>query len=132
MSGAFMNPDSTKTILYIEDNLFNVHLVQTIFAGRAHLHLLTATHGHLGLDSARQNLPDLILLDMRLPDMTAMQILQELRAEPTTTRIPVVIVSGDEPGEHRAELLALGVVEFVIKPFDIDKFEALVERCLNG
>ena len=130
--GEPMNPDATKTVLYIEDNPFNLHLVKAILAARPHLRLLTAIQGTLGLESARQNTPDLILLDMHLPDMAGPQFLRQLRAEPATASIPVVIVSGDEPSEQRAEYVNLGVVAFVIKPFDIDQFADLVERCLMG
>jgi CheY-like chemotaxis protein len=125
-----MNADAVKTILYVEDNLFNLHLVKAILASRPHLRLLTATHGKLGLEMARQKCPDLILLDMHLPDMVGPQFLRELRAEPALTEVPVVIVTGDELSEQRAECADLGVVAFVTKPFDIDQLRNLIERCV--
>ena len=82
----------------------------------------------LGLDLARTHRPDLILLDLNLPDMPGVEALRRLRADQATADIPVVIVSADAtPGQiHR--LRAEGAVDYLAKPFEIDQLLALVDE----
>lgn len=120
-----------KTVLYVEDNLVNVYLVQAIFEARANIDLLTAIDGVTGLDFARQHHPDLILLDLNLPDMDGEGYLKQLRAEASTAKIPVIIVSADALHDHRHHCLGLGVVDYITKPFDLNEFEAIVDRTLG-
>ena len=127
-----MSPIARKTVLYIEDNPVNVYLVQAIFEARSDVQLLTAPCGSKGLDLARQHRPRLILLDMNLPDMDGAEFLELLHADETIAKIPVVIVSADALEDQRAHLQALGIADYVTKPFDIDQFERLVDRHLNG
>lgn len=126
-----MSASETKTVLYVEDNPINIFLVQAIFESRDHVRLLTAMRGAIGLDVARQHHPDLILLDLNLPDMDGAEYLQALRADQATAQIPVVIVSGDSVYEQHQHFSDLGVLDFITKPFDISQFETTVDRCLN-
>ncbi len=73
-------------MLYIEDNLSNLRLVERILERRPAVRLLSAMQGRLGLDLARQHRPDLILLDLHLPDISGEQVLRELRAGRSHTR----------------------------------------------
>ena len=124
-----MDPIGPKTVLYIEDSPVNVLLVQAIFVPIA-AQLLIARDGCKGLESVRLHRPNLILLDMNLPDMDGIAFLKLLRGDPAIAGIPVVIVSADELLGERVELAALGVKDLLVKPFDIDEFERLVARYL--
>ncbi|MDQ2809651.1 MAG: ATP-binding protein, partial [Chloroflexota bacterium] len=88
-------PAGPHTILYIEDNLSNLRLVERILDNRPAIKLLTALQGQSGLDLAVAQAPALILLDLHLPDLTGAEVLRRLRANPLTAATPVVIISAD-------------------------------------
>ena len=129
-------PDGSHTLLYIEDNLANLRLIERALDHRPGLILLSAMQGSLGLDLARQHQPDLILLDLHLPDMPGEEVLRHLRGDPRTQRIPVIVISADAtPGQIR-NLLATGARAYLTKPIDVSRFfeavdQALAERRLD-
>ena len=83
-------------MLYIEDTLSNLEMVKlAIDYLRPTWHLLAALDGHSGLRQAREERPDLVLLNVHLPGMSADAVLASLRRQPETSRTPVVMVSGD-------------------------------------
>ncbi|MEP6670906.1 MAG: PAS domain-containing protein [Chthoniobacter sp.] len=125
--------DGRHTLLYIEDQDLNLRLVERILNPRPQYRLITATHGQIGLDLARSHQPDLILLDLNLPDMTGDEVLHRLKADPSVRHIPVVMVSADAMGDRVQHLLRLGAVGYLTKPYKLDEFlrviqEALVKR----
>src|SRR5690349_4327433 len=85
----------SNTVLYIEDNPSNGRLMERIFANRSEVKLIVSMQGRLGLDLARQHRPDLILLDLHLPDVPGDEVLKELRTRPETSKIPVAMISAD-------------------------------------
>jgi PAS domain S-box-containing protein len=117
-------------LLYIEDNLANVSLVETILAGRPEVTLVTALQGRLGLDLALQHGADLILLDLHLPDMPGDEVLARLRAEPRTAQIPVVVISADATPGRIDRLRQAGVHAYLTKPLDVDEFLDVVDGIL--
>ena len=125
-------PDQRETlrtaisVLYIEDNPSNVRLVEKIFALASDIGLSVAREGARGLALAREQTPDLILLDLHLPDMSGEQVLSALLADPLTERIPVVIVSADASPVQAKRLRAAGAAGYLTKPFDIDQLLAAV------
>ena len=84
-----------RKILYVEDNLSNLTLVEEILSEQPEVELLSACDGRLGLDLARAHSPQLILLDLHLPDVSGREVLAELRADKKTRDIPVVVISAD-------------------------------------
>jgi CheY-like chemotaxis protein len=84
----------SKTLLYIEDNRSNVRLMQQLIGRRPHWHMLVADDGALGLELITTR-PDLVLLDLHLPDMDGIEVLHHVRADPRTTDVQVVVVSAD-------------------------------------
>jgi PAS domain S-box-containing protein len=111
-----------RLILYIEDNLSNLTLVQRILDRQASVEVLPAMQGQLGLDLARQHHPDLIVLDLHLPDMKGEEVLRRLRADSASREIPVVILSADaSPGQIR-RLMSLGANDYLTKPLDVTRF----------
>jgi PAS domain S-box-containing protein len=122
--------DRPARLLYIEDNLANVALVETILAARPQVTLVTALQGRLGLDLARQHGADLILLDVHLPDVPGHEVLARLREDPRTARIPVVVISADATAGRIDRLLQAGAHAYLTKPLDMDEFLAVVDGVL--
>jgi PAS domain S-box-containing protein len=121
-----------RTVLYIEDNLPNLELIEQIFARRSNINLVAAMQGRLGLELATRHRPDLILLDLHLPDMSGVDVLQALREDERTREIPVVIISADATPGQVDRLLGAGAQAYLTKPLDVQRFLALVGEILEG
>jgi signal transduction histidine kinase/ActR/RegA family two-component response regulator len=120
------------TILYIEDNLPNLELVEMMLQDRSDVRLLSASLGVAGLKLAIEHHPALILLDFHLPDMNGDEILGRLRGRPETRDIPVVIISADATPGQIQRGLAAGASEYLTKPINVRQFLKIVETCLDG
>jgi CheY-like chemotaxis protein len=121
-----------RRILYIEDNLSNLTLVEQMLAEQPQIELLTAMQGSLGLDLARKHLPDLILLDLHLPDLRGHEVLARLRADKLTREIPVVVISADATTRQIQRLLADGARNYLTKPLDIGQFFRVIDETMHG
>ncbi len=111
---------SAVTLLYIEDNLSNVQVARMLFSRvRPHWRFLSARDGVTGLDVARRETPDLILLDLQMPGMSGADVMKELRADTLTRKIPVLVLSADATGRSREHLLGLGADAYIVKPFHV-------------
>ena len=121
----------TGTVLYIEDNLANLRLVERILSRRPGVTLLTAMQGRVGWDLARQHRPDLILLDLHLPDMRGDEVLGLVRADPATAATPVAVLSADATPRQVERLLAAGADQYLTKPLDIAEFLRVVDAALH-
>ena len=106
-------------LLYIEDNVSNLRLVTRIVARRPAIELHSAATGALGLEMAREHRPDLILLDLHLPDLGGDEVFKQLAADPATKTIPVIVLSADALPAKRDLLLAAGVRAFLSKPIQV-------------
>jgi PAS domain S-box-containing protein len=120
----------SQTLLYVEDQDLNLRLVERILSARPQYKLLTAMQGGLGLDLAREHQPDLILLDLNLPDMTGDEVLRRLKADPAVRHIPVIMVSADAMGERVEQLLSLGACGYLTKPYKLTEFLRVIEQTL--
>ncbi len=120
--------DEKLTILYIEDNLSNLALIEEILSEQPQAELLSAMQGKLGLDLARKHLPDLILLDLHLPDLSGSEVLAQLRREEATRNIPVIVISADATEHQANELIAAGAHAYLTKPLDVSEFLETVEK----
>jgi PAS domain S-box-containing protein len=116
-----------RTLLYIEDNLSNLRLVERILARRPEVKLISAMQGGIGLELARQHQPDLLLLDLHLPDIQGDEILRQLRADPRTEQLPIVMISADATSAQIERLRAAGASDYLTKPIDVRKFLTLVD-----
>jgi PAS domain S-box-containing protein len=123
--------EESRRILYIEDNFSNVTLVDQMLAERPALELMTAMQGRVGLELARQHSPDLILLDLHLPDMPGWQVLAQLKADQLTRHIPVVVISADATSPQIKRLLSAGARAYLTKPIDIAEFFRVIEDALT-
>ena len=115
------------TVLYIEDNLSNLQLVERLLSRRAGVTLISAMRPQLGLDLAGEHHPDLILLDLDLPDMPGQEVLRRLLADSNTAHVPIVILSADARPALIARLLQEGAKAFLTKPLDIKELLALLD-----
>lgn len=114
-------------MLQIEDNPANRLLVEGIVAMRPRWRLLSAGLPGEGLALAASQRPDLILLDLHLPEMDGWEVLRRLRADPCTRHIPVVAVSASAMSDDVARGHAAGFEEYLIKPLDIGRLLALLD-----
>jgi PAS domain S-box-containing protein len=120
-----------RTVLYIEDNLSNVELVERLLRRFPSFQLLSATRGEQGVELARERLPDLILLDLHLPDIWGDEVLRRLRADAATHDIPVVMLSADATGDQVRRLLAAGAGSYLTKPLDCQELLRTIHACLK-
>jgi len=116
-------------VLYIEDNEVNLLIVDALMRQRPDLRLISAANGRQGLQMACAEQPDLVLLDMQLPDIDGLQVLQRLRADPATAAIPCIAVSANVLPEDICAALDAGFDAYWTKPLDMPAFlQALAQR----
>jgi CheY-like chemotaxis protein len=121
---------TSGSVLYIEDNAINTRLVERILRARPRVTFGSAPDGRTGLDRAARHRPDLVLLDLDLPDIGGEQVLAALRASAATRDIPVIVVSGDtDPAMHR-RVLAGGAGFVLVKPYEITDLLSAVDGWL--
>jgi CheY-like chemotaxis protein len=118
------------TVLFIEDNLANVRLMERVFRRRPEVRLLSAMQGRLGLDLAREHRPDLILLDRNLPDLRGEDVMLQMRKDPKLRDIPVVMISGDAIPSQVQRMLDAGARAYITKPFDVPELLRTVDGIL--
>jgi CheY-like chemotaxis protein len=118
------------TVLYIEDNLSNLELMKAILRFRPGITLLSAMQGTLGLTLAREHRPDLILLDLNLPDMHGGEVLARLGQDERTRGLPVIVISADATAGQRERTLAGGARAYLTKPLDVQRLLDLLEEVL--
>ena len=102
-----------------------------ILQSRRELKLVSALQGSLGLELARSQQPDLILLDLNLPDMSGEQLLRKLKSDPLTAAIPVIAVTGEAASNRQDQLRAIGAVESLVKPYRVQELTVLIDRALQ-
>jgi nitrogen-specific signal transduction histidine kinase/CheY-like chemotaxis protein len=124
--------EPAMTVLYIEDNLSNLQLVERILGRRPGVSLISAMRPLLGLELASEHHPDLILLDLHLPDMPGQEVLRRLLANPRTAEIPVVVLSADARPSLIKDLVDQGAKAFMTKPLDVKEFLDLLDDVAVG
>jgi CheY-like chemotaxis protein len=124
--------DGERRLLYIEDTVANVRLVEEILSSRPSVRLLPAGQGSLGLELAAEHRPDLVLLDLHLPDIGGDEVLARLRADKRTKDIPVVILSADATDRTPAPLLEAGAQAYLTKPIGVRELLELVDTYVAG
>ncbi|TWC11473.1 MULTISPECIES: ATP-binding protein [unclassified Pseudomonas] len=117
-------------VLCIEDNLSSLALIETLMQRRPGIQLLSSMQGQMGLDLARQHAPQLILLDVTLPDLEGLEVLRRLRQSPATASTPVLMITADASDLTRRALQDAGATAILTKPIHIQAFLAHLERYL--
>ena len=118
------------SVLYVEDNLANVDLVEQILALRGNVQLHSAANGLDGIAMARQHLPNIILMDINLPGMSGLEALKILHQDTTTRHIPVIAVSANAMPLDVVNGLSAGFLLYLTKPFQIHRFLEALELAL--
>jgi PAS domain S-box-containing protein len=118
------------TVLYIEDNVSNVRLMERVLQRRSGVTLLHAPQGEVGIDMARQHRPDLILLDLHLPDLPGEEVLRRLWEDRGLRAIPVAVLSADATPSQSRRLKASGAKAYLTKPLDIAEVLQLIDEWL--
>jgi CheY-like chemotaxis protein len=118
-------------ILYVEDNLSNLTLVQRILARHHDIELIPAMQGGFALEMARLHRPDLILLDLHLPDIPGEEVFAQLRKDADCRNIPVVVLSADATRAQIDRLTDAGVHAYVTKPLDVKPFIDILNTVLD-
>ena len=122
-------PEPTqRTILYVEDNLSNLTLIEQMLDDQSNIKLITAMQGQLGIELARQHSPDLILLDLHLPDLPGWEVLSRLQRQKATREIPVVVISADATSRQIQRLMAAGASAYLTKPLDMQEFFRVINE----
>jgi signal transduction histidine kinase len=120
-----------KRVLYIEDTVANVRLITEILRRRPSVQLIPAGTGSLGLQLATVHTPDLILLDLHLPDMAGHEVLQQLRAHGVAASVPVVVLSADATSAQEENLRRAGAEDYLTKPLAVHELLEVVDRYLD-
>lgn len=124
-------PYRSRLVHYIEDNETNIEVMRGIMAQRPQVQMEVSTMGLDGLTALRRRRPDLILLDMQLPDISGLELLRHLKQDDDLAHIPVLVVSADATSARIEEALTLGAVKYITKPVDIPSFLQVLDEVLQ-
>lgn len=121
------------TVLYVEDNLANMRLMEQLLKRRSNIRLLKATNARAGLDMAAKHRPDLIMLDINLPEMSGYEVLHILQQDHDTQAIPVLAISANAMPEDEQKALDAGFRQYITKPIKLQQLldsldETLITR----
>jgi len=119
------------TLLYVEDNPANLMLVEDLIARRPDIRLLTARDATRGIEIARAELPDVILMDINLPGISGLKALKILSEDPTTANIPVVALSANAIPRDIEKGLEAGFFRYLTKPIKVNEFMNTLDIALK-
>jgi two-component system, sensor histidine kinase and response regulator len=117
-------------ILVVDDQPINVELLKRKLEKEG-IEILAAYSGQEALDIVSRNKPDLILLDVMMPDMDGIEVCQRLQADEDSRQIPVIFVTARNSKEGKLEGLGVGAVDYITKPIDLDETLARVQTQLR-
>jgi len=126
-AGLHVPAGARLSILCIEDNPTDVEVVARYLRGRPGARLLSAVSGRAGIEYAVRDVPDVILLDLHLPDLHGEEVLNELKADPATAAIPVIVLSADASRGVIHRLLADGAFAYLTKPIELAELGELLD-----
>lgn len=126
-----MSEDNRLTVVYVEDNLDNLRMVEWVLESTGLYRVLGATDGVAGLDLIRREHPALVLLDLDLPLVDGFELARRIRQDAELKQIPMVAVSASVMRKERQRCLEVGCMAFVEKPFDVLAFTELVGDCIQ-
>ncbi len=121
-----------KTILYIEDNPSNLELVRRIMSRMNNVKLISAMEAQPGIRLASTEIPDLILMDLHLPDIDGFCAYEKIKSMEATSNIPIIALSADAMAEDKKKALDMGFQTYITKPIDVDNFINVIEDVLGA
>ena len=116
-----------KRILIVEDNTLNLKLLNDLLEFRGY-DIVATSQGTAALELAREHAPDVILLDIQLPDIPGTEVAHRLKADPQTRTIPIIAVTAFAMSGDEAKILASGCDAYIAKPFNIQSLFNMIER----
>ena len=117
-------------ILIVEDDDASLYLAKRVAEHMGHT-VLSASDGVQALATARSERLDLLLLDLRMPGISGLQVVRELRADPSLRTLPVIAVSADASTDDREAAMSAGCDDFVAKPYQPEELRAAIRRRLR-
>ena len=124
-------PTRLRSCLYVEDSYADLLLVTQLLARRPDVDLLTANTGPLGVHMAKELHPDIIFMDINLPGVSGMEVLDRLRDDPATAAIPVTALSSNAYPSQIEKGMRKGLFRYLTKPFRIDEFMTAIDDMLQ-
>lgn len=125
-------PALNGTVLYIEDVPVNFALVEALLEPHPGVRLLHAMTGQDGVRQVREARPDFVLLDMRLPDMSGLEVIRVLSEDIARWRLRVTILTAEHLSMDIIKAMSLGASEYLVKPVDARALEASLRRALTA
>jgi two-component system cell cycle response regulator DivK len=120
---------TAKTILYVEDNEVNRRLVQDLLKPTSY-RLIEAADGETGMAIARQERPDLILMDVQLPKVSGIEATRTLRGDPATANTPIIAITSFALAGDEEKAIAAGATAYMAKPYSPRDLLVLIRRLL--
>jgi two-component system chemotaxis sensor kinase CheA len=120
------------TVLHVDDNVESIDIISRLLYAKTDWRLITSTLGVEGVEIALRLEPDLILLDLQLPDINGLEILHQLRADVRTVDTPVIMLSAEAHRNKIDECLAAGANDYFVKPCDLHQFLGALNAFMNG
>lgn len=124
------DPTESPVILYIEDNDDNIYMLSRRLKRRNYT-VHEARTGNAGIELASSLRPDLIIMDLVLPDIDGWQATRQLKSGPITRNIPVIALSANASIQDRESALEAGCTEFETKPVDFERLLTKIESLLQ-
>ena len=121
---------NNASVLIVDDTIYNIQLL-SLMLNKQGYRVEKATSGTEALESANQLLPDIILLDIRMPDIDGYEVCKRLKANPVTKDIPVIFISSIEESTDKVEAFSVGGVDYISKPFQLIEVLARIETHLR-
>ncbi len=116
-------------VLAVDDDLDNLELISQVLA-LIECSFITAANGHTAIVMAQTHQPDLILLDIMLPDLNGLEVISRLKQDDKTMVIPIIAVTAMAREQDRNSFLRSGCIECVIKPYMVDELETIIHHYL--
>ena len=114
-------------VLYIEDNSANIEVVSRFVKSKPNVRLQAVMSGRIGLEIAAREVPDLILLDLHLPDLPGHEVLIHLKSEPATAGVPIAVLSAEAAPTVIRQMRSNGIVAYLTKPLDLTELGQLLD-----
>jgi DNA-binding response OmpR family regulator len=125
-----MNEEQTKTIVCIEDEPDMIHLIKLILKRKGY-HVIGAHGGKEGLETIYKEKPGLVLLDLMMPEMDGWEVYQQMKADPSTSEIPVIVVTAKAQSIDKVLGLHIAKVDdYISKPFSPQELVESIEHVI--
>jgi DNA-binding response OmpR family regulator len=124
---AFQPKRITPTILIAEDNRDGREMLQVLLGMKGYS-VLTAADGKSAVEIALESLPDLVFLDLELPVRDGLSVARDLRSHSNFERVPIIILSGHDPMEHKQSAIDAGCTDYLLKPVDFEKLDEILNK----